>query len=128
MVNSIVDSGHIFARTFAGSSLTPSMYNTELLSGMTQVNFMSKLAGQEDISQVVEKLKEISSAILTQSSLRVAVTSGEDAVETNTKSLVQFIEGLPTEAKSIASNSVSSHYFIYYSKLIIYIAHVYPAI
>jgi Zn-dependent M16 (insulinase) family peptidase len=107
MVNSIADSGHIFARTYAGSSLTPGMYNAELLSGMTQVNFMSKLAAQEDISVVVDKLQQISSAILTQSSLRVAVTSGEDAVESNTKSLVKFIEGLPTEAKSIASNSVS---------------------
>lgn len=107
MVNSIADSGHIFARTYAGSSLTPGMHNAELMSGMTQVNFMSRLAAQEDISDVVDKLKQIASAVLTQSSLRIAVTSGEDAVEGNTKALVNFIQGLPTEGKTIATSSVS---------------------
>ncbi|KAG0740501.1 hypothetical protein G6F61_010835 [Rhizopus arrhizus] len=99
MVNSVADSGHIFARTFAGSSLTPSMRNTELTGGLTQVKFMNQLAAKEDISNVVEKLKEIASIVLTQSSLRVAVTCGEDAVESNTKSLVNFIQDLPAESK-----------------------------
>ncbi|KAI7863451.1 peptidase M16C associated-domain-containing protein [Mucor mucedo] len=107
MVNSIADSGHIFARTFAGSSLTPGMHNAELMGGMTQVNFMSRLAAQQDISNVVEKLKQIASAVLTQSSLRIAITSGEDAVESNTKALVKFIEGLPTEGKTISTGSNS---------------------
>lgn len=107
MVNSIADSGHIFARIFAGSSLTPGMANAELMGGMTQVNFMSRLAAQEDISDVVEKLKQIASAVLTQSSLRIAVTSGEDAVESNTKALVNFIQGLPVEGKTISTGSVS---------------------
>ncbi|GAA5796196.1 hypothetical protein HPULCUR_001565 [Helicostylum pulchrum] len=105
MVNSIADSGHVFARTFAGSTLTPGMHNAELMGGMTQVSFMSRLAAQQDISDVVEKLKQISSAVLTQSSLRIAITSGEDAVESNTKSLVKFIQGLPTEGKTISINS-----------------------
>lgn len=113
MVNSIADSGHIFARTFAGSSLTPGMHNAELMGGMTQVNFMSRLAAQQDISDVAEKLKQISSAILTQSSLRFAITSGEDAIESNTKSLVNFIQGLPTESKTSfnTANSVSFSIF-----------------
>ncbi|KAI8083948.1 peptidase M16C associated-domain-containing protein [Gilbertella persicaria] len=98
MVNAVADSGHVFARTFAGASLTPSMHTSELWNGMTQVNFMSRLALQEDVSDISAKLKQIASAVLTQSSLRIAVTSGEDAIEPNTKSLVQFIQGLPTEA------------------------------
>ncbi|KAG1179298.1 hypothetical protein G6F70_002435 [Rhizopus microsporus] len=99
MVNSIADAGHIFARTFASSSLTPGMHNTELMSGLTQVRFMNQLAQKEDLSEVVEKLKQIASIVLSQSSLRIAITCGEDAVEPNTKSLVRFIEGLPTDTK-----------------------------
>jgi Zn-dependent M16 (insulinase) family peptidase len=117
MINSIADSGHIFARTYAGSSLTPGMHNAELLNGMTQVNFMSRLAAQQDISDVVEKLKQIASAVLTQSSLRIAITSGEDAVESNTKALVNFIQGLPTKGKTISTPSVSL-YEIYALKVL----------
>lgn len=83
------------------------MHNAELMGGMTQVNFMSRLAAQQDISDVVEKLKQIASAVLTQSSLRIAITSGEDAVDSNTKALVNFIQGLPTEGKTISTGSVS---------------------
>lgn len=126
MVNSIADSGHVFARTFAGSTLTPGMHNAELMGGMTQVSFMSRLAAQQDISDVVEKLKQISSAVLTQSSLRIAITSGEDAVESNTKSLVKFIQGLPTEGKTISINSVSFSCFRKFyrkNKKLTYISH-----
>jgi Zn-dependent M16 (insulinase) family peptidase len=114
MVNSIADSGHIFARTFAGASLTPGMHNAELMAGMTQVNFMSQLAAKQDMADVVDKLKQIASAVLTQSSLRIAVTCGEDAVESNTNALVDFIQGLPTVGKSIPSESVSAFFNIFY--------------
>ncbi|KAI8991000.1 peptidase M16C associated-domain-containing protein [Mycotypha africana] len=109
MVNSIADSGHVFARTFAGSSLTPGMYNAELMGGMTQVDFMSRLAAKEDLSEVVDKLKQIASVVLSQPSLRVAITSAEDAVDSNTKSLLKFIQGLPSESKNVSTNSLSSY-------------------
>lgn len=102
------------------------MHNAELMGGMTQVSFMSRLAAQQDISDVVEKLKQISSAVLTQSSLRIAITSGEDAVESNTKSLVKFIQGLPTEGKTISINSVSFSCFRKFyrkNKKLTYISH-----
>ena len=108
MANSVAYSGHVFARTYAGASLTPGMHTSEILNGMTQVNFMSRLAAQEDVSEVADKLKQIASAVLTQSSLRIAVTSGEDAVESNTKSLLGFIEGLPMDGKAVPGVPVSS--------------------
>ncbi|KAI9253614.1 peptidase M16C associated-domain-containing protein [Sporodiniella umbellata] len=99
MVNSVADSGHVFARTLAGASLSPSMKHTELTSGLSQVKFMNQLASMEDVSDVSAKLKLIASAVLSQSSLRIAVTCGEDAIEPNTKSLVKFIQGLPAETQ-----------------------------
>ncbi|KAI9491991.1 peptidase M16C associated-domain-containing protein [Zychaea mexicana] len=97
LVNSVADSGHIFARTYAASSLTPAMHNAELLSGMTQVAFMNQLASTEDLSDVVSKLKAIASTVLKQPTLRVAVTCGDDAVSANESALSRFISSLPND-------------------------------
>jgi hypothetical protein len=84
---------------------------------------MNQLAAKEDISNVVEKLKEIASIVLTQSSLRVAVTCGEDAVESNTKSLVNFIQDLPAESKkAIPAEPVSCNFLTYYLRGILNVA------
>ncbi|KAG0183072.1 Mitochondrial presequence protease [Apophysomyces sp. BC1021] len=107
LVNSVAEAGHVFARTFAGSTLTPAMENSELLSGMTQVNFMSHLAAKEDLSDIVQKLKEIASIVLKQSSLRVAITCGEDAVAKNENALARFISSLSEEQGQPPSESHS---------------------
>ncbi|KAI8084616.1 peptidase M16C associated-domain-containing protein [Halteromyces radiatus] len=109
LVNSIADSGHVFARTYAGSSLTPTMNNMEKLNGLTQANFMSRLAALEDLSEVSNKLKEIASSVLKQDSLRVAVTCGEDAVSNNETSLLKFLTQL---APSNPTSSTSSTVFV----------------
>lgn len=57
MVNSVADSGHMYARRYASSTLTPAMSHAEIYGGMTQVDFMNKLASTEDLSDVVSKLK-----------------------------------------------------------------------
>ncbi|KAL0090894.1 peptidase M16C associated-domain-containing protein [Phycomyces blakesleeanus] len=101
LVNSIADSGHVFARAYAGSTLTPTMRNSELLGGMSQMNFMSQMAAKEDLSDVVNKLKTIADAVLKQSSLRVAITCGEDAVSSNEKALSGFISSLPIQGKPL---------------------------
>lgn len=107
----------MFARTYAGSSLTPTMNNTEKLSGLTQADFMSKLAALEDISDVSNKLKEIASIVLKQDSLRVAVTCGEDAVSSNETSLIKFLTHLPpppsaTDVSSSSPTSATSSVFV----------------
>ncbi|CAO3606883.1 unnamed protein product [Cunninghamella blakesleeana] len=105
IVNSIADSGHVFARAYAGSTLTPAVHNTELLSGLTQANFISGLANIEDVADISKKLKEIANIVLKQDSLRVAITCGEDAVSSNTSSLINFIEQLPTDHTIVKPHS-----------------------
>ncbi|KAI9305038.1 peptidase M16C associated-domain-containing protein [Cunninghamella echinulata] len=105
IVNSIADSGHVFARAYAGSTLTPAVYNTELLSGLTQANFISGLANLEDVAEISNKLKEIANFVLKQDSLRVAITCGDDAVSANTGALIKFIEQLPTEHSIVNPNT-----------------------
>ena len=112
-MNSVADSGHIFERTFAASTLTPAMHNAELLSGMTQVDFMNKLAALEDLSDVQSRLKAIAAAVLKQPTLRVAVTCGEDAVAANESALSRFISSLPNDDHVPPAASVSGGPFCF---------------
>lgn len=57
MVNSVAESGHAYARRYASSTLTPAMSHAEVYGGMTQVDFMNKLANTEDLSDVISKLQ-----------------------------------------------------------------------
>ncbi|RUP41802.1 Metalloenzyme, LuxS/M16 peptidase-like protein [Jimgerdemannia flammicorona] len=97
LVNSVADSGHGYARTFAASTITPAMVRatSELYNGMTQVDFMNQLAATENFSDVVQKLKTIASHVLKHTSLRVAITCGEESVSMNEKALSTFLTALP---------------------------------
>ncbi|RHZ71766.1 hypothetical protein Glove_253g72 [Diversispora epigaea] len=95
MMNSVVDSGHEYARTFAASRIAPAMGLTEFYGGMTQVYFMNKLAQSEDFDIVVSKLKEISSLVLNKPSLRVAINCGSEVVNKNETVLQKFLNGFP---------------------------------
>ncbi|KAF9357601.1 Mitochondrial presequence protease [Mortierella sp. AD094] len=92
--NSVADSGHVFARTNAGSRLTPAGYGSELYGGMTQVQFMNSLSQKEDLSEVSQRLKEIAELAIKRSSMRLALTCGEDQMSRNENVVSQFISRL----------------------------------
>ncbi|CAB4489551.1 hypothetical protein RhiirA1_492643 [Rhizophagus irregularis] len=107
MMNSVVESGHQYASTFAGSKLIPTMSKAEIYGGMTQVHFMNKLAANEDFDTIIQKLKEISEYVLSKQSLRVAITCGSENVDQNINALSNFLIELP-EKKISQSNEQSS--------------------
>ncbi|KAI7819328.1 peptidase M16C associated-domain-containing protein [Gamsiella multidivaricata] len=92
--NSVAESGHAFARTNAGSRLTPAGHASELYGGMTQVQFMNVLSQKEDLSEVSQRLKEIAELAIKRSTLRLALTCGEDQMSRNEKVVSQFISRL----------------------------------
>ncbi|KAF9315519.1 Mitochondrial presequence protease [Podila horticola] len=92
--NSVADSGHTFARTNAGSHLTPAGNASELYGGMTQVQFMNALSHKEDLSEVSQRLKEIAALAIKRSSLRLALTCGEDQIPRNHDIASQFVSRL----------------------------------
>ncbi|KAF9906978.1 Mitochondrial presequence protease [Lobosporangium transversale] len=109
--NSVADSGHAFARTNAGSRLTPAGYASEIYGGMTQVQFMNSLAQMDDLTEVSQRLKEIANVAIKRSSLRLAVTCGDDQMSSNEKVIGQFISRLDASpVKSFSQLEFSPSY------------------
>ncbi|ORZ11722.1 Metalloenzyme, LuxS/M16 peptidase-like protein [Lobosporangium transversale] len=100
-----------FARTNAGSRLTPAGYASEIYGGMTQVQFMNSLAQMDDLTEVSQRLKEIANVAIKRSSLRLAVTCGDDQMSSNEKVIGQFISRLDASpVKSFSQLEFSPSY------------------
>ncbi|KAF2795615.1 mitochondrial presequence protease [Melanomma pulvis-pyrius CBS 109.77] len=99
-INSIAESGHSFARTFAEAGLTPIGRLNEQTSGLTQVKFTTGLASRpltESLSDVVDKLKAIQAfAISNSTQLRVALNCGSESSTSNQEALRHFLDSLPS--------------------------------
>ncbi|KAF9179031.1 Mitochondrial presequence protease [Haplosporangium sp. Z 11] len=100
--NSVADSGHVFARTNAGSLLTPAGNASELYGGMSQIQFMNALSQKQDLSEVSQRLKEIASLAIKRSSLRLALTCGEDQMSRNENVVNQFVSRLDSTPSNLA--------------------------
>ncbi|KAF9959028.1 Mitochondrial presequence protease [Mortierella alpina] len=105
--NSVADSGHVFARTNAGSRLTPAGNASELYGGMTQVQFMNALSQKEDLSEVSQRLKEIAELAIKRSSLRLALTCGEDQMARNENVVGQFVSRLDARPMDAPSQQIA---------------------
>ncbi|CAO3625349.1 unnamed protein product [Cunninghamella echinulata] len=98
--NSIINSGHAYASTYSSSTITPASASNEILSGLSQIKFMNELNTLADLSDVVEKLKYLATLIIHQSSMRVAITCGEEVMNENISHLSTLINRLPKHAAS----------------------------
>ncbi|ODQ63236.1 mitochondrial presequence protease [Nadsonia fulvescens var. elongata DSM 6958] len=108
--DSLSQSGHSFALTFSGSSLSPAKRINELFSGVEQVRFISTLAAMTEAElaeNVVPKLKELARLALSSNNIDVAITCGSESVSSNTKSLESFISQLP---ENITSSQIKPYF------------------
>lgn len=94
-VNSLAESGHAYAMTFAAAHLTPAARAKEVFGGMTQVRLISHMASTEFYNDALEKLKEIAKFAARRDSFRAAITCGADAVSGNEAALSKFLDYLP---------------------------------
>lgn len=103
-VNSLAESGHAYAMTFAAAHLTPAAQTKEVFGGMTQVRLISHMASTEFYNDALEKLKEIAKFAARRDNFRAAITCGVDAISRNEVALSGFLNSLlevasPTEGK-----------------------------
>lgn len=101
-INSIAESGHSFARSYAEAGLTPVGRLNEQTGGLTQVKLTTGLASRapnESLGDVIEKLKTIQRfAIDNSNQLRVALNCSTESSTSNQQALTRFLEGLPKRA------------------------------
>ncbi|OLL24897.1 Mitochondrial presequence protease [Neolecta irregularis DAH-3] len=107
-VNNIAASGHKFARAFASSCLTPGARATEVQGGMTQMKFMTQLAGMHDLSETIAKLKEISRIVFQKSSVRTAITCADESIKSNSAELSKFLKSFPNQIASLSTTLSSA--------------------
>jgi Zn-dependent M16 (insulinase) family peptidase len=113
-VNSIAETGHSFARTFAEAGLTPIGRLNEQTAGLSQVKLTTGLASRsasEPLTDVTQKLKAIQSiAISNSNTFRVALNCGNESSTSNQEALQRFLAGLPSASPNITTTSPPLHY------------------
>lgn len=99
-INAIAESGHGYARRFAHAGLTPEGRVLEQTAGLTQVKLIASLATrpeEDSFGDVIRKLKAIQSfAIANTSSLRVAITCGNESSVDSESALQDFLASIPS--------------------------------
>lgn len=107
-IDGIAESGHAYARRFAESGLSGHGRTTEQISGITQVENISRLAlideNSQDMETLISKLVGLQKFLATQlaSKSRVALTCGSDSITANESSLGQFFSGLRSSTDAAA--------------------------
>ena len=98
-LDAIASSGHSYARRYAEAGLTHQGLLNEQIGGLTQVQQIANLANRsatEGLADVIIKLKTIQQfAIANSSSLRAAITCGQESSSKNEVALTQFLSKLP---------------------------------
>ncbi|KAK2868569.1 hypothetical protein Q7C36_000440 [Tachysurus vachellii] len=97
--NGISYSGHVYAMTRAGRSLTPSADLYETFAGMDQVSFMKRIAEMPDLTPVLRKLPRIKRHILNPDNMRCAVNATPQKMTDAADELERFVGGISSKKK-----------------------------
>jgi Zn-dependent M16 (insulinase) family peptidase len=72
MQESLISDGHSYASSYASAPFRRLNALNETFGGITQFHFMNKLAEEEDLTEVIDKLQQLAKSIFTLSSIIVA--------------------------------------------------------
>ena len=108
VVNDIATSGNRFAANYAESNLTRSAWLKEQIGGLAQVKLITSLASRpesDQLSDVIEKLKQIQRFVLAGDNIRTAITCGSESVTSNSDSLQNFVKTVPREPLKLLNSN-----------------------
>ncbi|KAJ8049766.1 Presequence protease, mitochondrial [Holothuria leucospilota] len=100
LANSVPFMGHAFAMRGAASNLTPVGELGELTAGLSQVNLMKQIAELDDLSEIVIKLEQLASVLLTKADMRCCLNASPDNMSAAMETLDQFLLKLPGKRDS----------------------------
>ncbi|SCU95052.1 LADA_0G13124g1_1 [Lachancea dasiensis] len=107
----VAESGHSFARNYAGSHLTTARAINETLGGVEQLQLITRLASILDDpvlfqSEVVDKLNELKTHVISKEGMAFFITCDTDKQVSRVESQIhQFVQSLP---EKIAANSFAA--------------------
>ncbi|KAJ8272468.1 hypothetical protein GJAV_G00089420 [Gymnothorax javanicus] len=97
--NGISYSGHTYAMTRAGRTLTPSADLQETFGGMDQVRFMKRIAEMPDLTVVLRKLPRIKRYLFSRENMRCAVNATPQVMSDATAEVEKFISTVSIRKK-----------------------------
>ncbi|KAJ8396104.1 hypothetical protein AAFF_G00021770 [Aldrovandia affinis] len=97
--NGISYSGHMYAMTRAGRTLTPSGDLHETFGGMDQVRFMKRIAEMSDLTPVLRKLPRMKRYLLSKENMRCAVNATPQRMMDASVQVEKFMNNIATKKK-----------------------------
>lgn len=102
-IGSVADSGHSYARNYAGAAISTTKAISESISGIEQLQFLNKLNTwmQDDAtfqSEIIDKLVELQQYLVNTNRLRFSLISDEESISNNEKLISSFVGKLPSSA------------------------------
>ena len=73
----IIGSGHRFALTHAGATLSTARAIDEIMGGISQLRFLETLVQRKDYTAVADALKEIHRLVISRAAMRLIITADE---------------------------------------------------
>lgn len=92
--SSIIGSGHQFAITHAASFISTSKYIDEIMGGISQLRFLDDLIKKDDLSSIVDAMKEIHRFVINKNAAYISITADEPAAVL--PSVKSFLDTLPS--------------------------------
>jgi len=101
-ISGVAESGHSYARNYAGSGVSKAKAISESLNGIEQLQFLNKLntwVQDDELFQknIIDKLNELKQYLINSQGLRFSLISDEASVLENEKLISSFVSKLPSE-------------------------------
>ena len=99
----VVYSGHMFSALRSAHSIHPVANLKERLSGVEFISKLNKISESEDVSVVIDKLKQISRIVFNKDNLSLAMNAEPAQVPTALKSYEKFLNNLQSNQSAQSS-------------------------
>ncbi|KAG8193515.1 hypothetical protein JTE90_003727 [Oedothorax gibbosus] len=115
-------SGHRYAMRRACATLGPCAHREERAFGLTQIEYMKKLAEMENHKEVLEKLRKLSQVLFNKASLKCALNGTASSLKCGVEGLTKFLNHLesaqhtakvePCSSSEISLEAAKTHFVL----------------
>ncbi|RXG58423.1 Presequence protease, mitochondrial [Armadillidium vulgare] len=104
--NSLIHNGHKYAISAASSSISYVCRKKEEVGGLAYLQNLKELCNSPFLSEILEKLKEVSHHLLNKNNIRVAINTSKETADADVCNVEKFIQNIQGEPSNVSSMSV----------------------